>query len=300
MSTLGFSLFATVALLAANQDTGNNVWSGLLEKGVPVSDDRWVPLPPPTMRDGLDASGQEAVLAKVADDENPLDQLMRDWILAPFQLKIEPAREATSNTPAFRVDLWFVAYGDWEKITPKDVGESLLNFTGRDRMKPSNGRTAAVVPKALARHDIRLSTRPGQQEESFQSALLSLLDQIQIRATYHLLVTRERESIVAAMRIDPRFNDDTDFPNRWQSMDQDIDAPEKVSLGPPHVYCHSGSYGKITRLAGHPGAIFVEYHAVFEEPKAWFQGTDRLRSRMPILIEDEVRSFRGRLSTKKP
>jgi hypothetical protein len=292
MSTLLFSLLGTVALLAANQGTGNTVWGGLLEKGVPVSDGRSVPLPPPSMRDGLDASGQEAVLAKVADEQHPLDELMRQTIFAPFQLKIEPARETTPDTPIFRVDLWFVAYGDWEKINPRDVGESLLNLTGRHR---TSGRTTAVAPQALARHRIQLSTRP-DQEESFQSAVLSLVDLVQVRATYHLLVTRERESIVAAMHIDPQFNRDTEFPNRWQSMERDLETREKVSLGPPHVYYYSGSYGKITRLVGHSEAMFVEYHALFEEPNAWFQGADLLRSKMRMFIQEEVRSFRGRVS----
>ena len=84
---------------------GQHGLGGLLEKGVPVSDGRSVPLPPPSMRDGLDASGQEAVLAKVADEQHPLDELMRQTIFAPFQLKIEPARETTPDTPIFRVDL---------------------------------------------------------------------------------------------------------------------------------------------------------------------------------------------------
>jgi hypothetical protein len=188
------------------------------------------------------------------------------------------------------VDLLFVAYGDWEKINPKDVGESLLNLTGRDRMK--NGRTAAIAPEALTRRRIGLSTRP-DQEESFQSAMLSLVDRVQVRATYHLLVTwgRERESVVAAMRIDPRFNEDTEFPNRWQSMDRN-----KALVGEPQVYASSGSYGKITRLVGHPGAMFVEYHALFEEPYAWFHGTKLLRAKMPLLIDGEVQSFRRRVS----
>ena len=114
-------------------------------RACPSSDGRSVRLPQPTMPDGLDASGQEAVLTKVADDRHSLDDLMQQGISAPFQLKIEPARETTPDTPIFQVDLLFLAYGDWGKIHPKDVGESVLNLTGRDRTK--NGRTAPIAPE---------------------------------------------------------------------------------------------------------------------------------------------------------
>ena len=39
-------------------------------------------------------------------------------------------------------------------------------------------------------------------------------------------------------------------------------------------------------------------HAVFDEPAGWFNGANLFRSKLPILLQDKVRSVRRRLSAK--
>jgi hypothetical protein len=82
------------------------------------------------------------------------------------------------------------------------------------------------------------------------------------------------------------------------------DDEGKTVLGPPRSYAGSGSYLKITRLdagvSGRNDALFVEGHLIFVEPKEWFAGTNRLRSKLPTLIQDQVRSFRRELDRRKP
>jgi hypothetical protein len=43
------------------------------------------------------------------------------------------------------------------------------------------------------------------------------------------------------------------------------------------------------------GAMLIEYHSVFEQPSGWFGGRDRLRSKLPLAVQDEVRTFRRKL-----
>jgi hypothetical protein len=56
---------------------------------------------------------------------------------------------------------------------------------------------------------------------------------------------------------------------------------------------------KVTRLVEPAGALFVEYHLVFVEPRAWFGGANLLRSKVPILAQSEVRAFRRELARAK-
>ena len=51
----------------------------------------------------------------------------------------------------------------------------------------------------------------------------------------------------------------------------------------------------MTPLAEPAGAILVECHGVFEEPQGWFQGAPLLRSKLPMLVQEQVRGFRGKL-----
>src|SRR5205814_1186239 len=94
-----------------------------------------------------------------------------------------------------------------------------------------------------------------------------------------------------------RFGDDPEFPNRWRPISRDDDG--KPVLGEAHPYGGAGAYIKITRLAEPAGALFVEYHLVFTEPKGWFGGANLLRSKVPILTQSEVRAFRRELGKAK-
>ncbi len=72
----------------------------------------------------------------------------------------------------------------------------------------------------------------------------------------------------------------------------------KPQVGQPQPYSGAGFYAKVTRLKEPEGALFVEYHQVFQEPKAWFGGANLLRSKLPLLAQDSVRDFRRKVMTK--
>jgi hypothetical protein len=40
------------------------------------------------------------------------------------------------------------------------------------------------------------------------------------------------------------------------------------------------------------GALFVEQHLIFVEPAGWFDGTNLLRSKFRLVIQDRVRAMR--------
>jgi hypothetical protein len=97
------------------------------------------------------------------------------------------------------------------------------------------------------------------------------------------------------MRVDPRFDNDRQFPNRWLPLARDEAGTQK--LGQPHPYHAAGGYLKATRLHEPAGAVLVEYHLVFDEPAGWFSGANLLRSKLPIVCQDGVRRFRRRFAT---
>jgi len=49
---------------------------------------------------------------------------------------------------------------------------------------------------------------------------------------------------------------------------------------------------KVTKLAEPAGALFVEQHLIFAEPVDWFDGANLLRSKLPLVVQDRVRSIR--------
>ena len=63
-------------------------------------------------------------------------------------------------------------------------------------------------------------------------------------------------------------------------------------MGPPQPYGGAGMYLKITKLHEPAGALFVEQHIVFAEPTGWFDGANLLRSKLPLVVQSNVRDMR--------
>ena len=60
----------------------------------------------------------------------------------------------------------------------------------------------------------------------------------------------------------------------------------------------AGMYFKITKLAAPEGALFIEQHVMFAEPAGWFGGANLLRSKLPIAVQDNVRTMRREFQKK--
>ena len=133
---------------------------------------------------------------------------------------------------------------------------------------------------------------PEQVQRYFYSTF-GLFDRVLVSATRRVVITRNAESVLVAATVDPRFSRSAAHPNQWQSVAEERD---ELKLGPPQVYESAGLYAKVTRLAAPPGALFIEYHHAFCEPKEWFGGSALLRSKIPMIAQDAVRKLRRRLA----
>jgi hypothetical protein len=246
-----------------------------LDQGVAVQ------LTQPTLPDGLDAAAQQRAVEGVADETHPLDALMRHSIVAPFVLKIADEKPVRDALPR-RVDLWFFAYGDLQKITDESFLKGMIEGD-------SKGNAGGLLT------DQELQQRgltPGK-DERYAAGTVSLFDRVRISGVMRMQLTRTDDSALVAGVLDPRFERDATHPNSWSPITRDEDG--KLQVGQPRVYHAVGWYCKVTRLAAPAGALFVEYHLLFDEPHGWFNGANLLRSKLPILAQDGVRKLRRRL-----
>ena len=71
----------------------------------------------------------------------------------------------------------------------------------------------------------------------------------------------------------------------------------RSSRGRPHPFAHAGGYAKITRLVVPADAVLVECHLVYEEPYGWFDGINLVKQKVPVMVQEKVRTFRRKLAT---
>lgn len=244
-------------------------------------------LPPPTMNDDLDVAAQHKALAQIADDSRPLEALLRKSIVAPFVLKISDEKTPGAGLAGTgrRVDVWFIVHGDFARLTSEDFLLNQITPETRSDQGKANFQGHTLTSSELHVRQIV----PAPNERLFHLAF-NLFDRVQVSATNHAMLTRSDESALVAGRIDPRFDSDGTLANRWQSLSRD--SLGRLQAGPPHAYHSAIWYVKATRLHEPAGAMLVEHHIAFDEPQAWFDGANLLRSKLPLLVQDAIRRFR--------
>jgi hypothetical protein len=268
------------ALAPAAEEHANPLYQDLLRNGVAVSATAKVPLPPPTMPDGLDAKGQMEVLKKLAGEDYSLEELLRNSVVAPHILRLRDVKPSDPNAPARGLDVWFVAYGDLKTATNKEFLDGLLSSR-------KDGQGKDLTPAELARRKLTAG-----KNESYGRVTFDVLERVEVSATGHSFQSNTADSVVTATRLDPRFLNDPDHPNRWRPLTK---GPAGVARGPAEPYDGAAYYVKITRLAEPQGALFIEGHLIFTEPTKWFNGANLLRSKLPPVVQNDVRTARREL-----
>lgn len=284
----GLSLVGPVVLAA--DAPGNPLFEDLRSKGVTVAPETRVPLPAPHMADGLDAAGQQEVLKKIVGSRFTVREFVGKVGTAPHVYAVRKVADAGSDERrVYAIDVSFAAHGSIEIVAERDFLEGLHK---KHRDRKVHVLTAAELDKR------KLTAESGEgREERYSHAVFIVLDRVELSAALHTLLTRRPDSLLAATQLDPRFGRDADFPNRWRKITTDDEGRRK--LGPAEPYTGAGGYMKITRLHEPKGALFVEYHLIYTEPKGWFNGADPLTTKVPAIIQSEVRTFRQELNRVK-
>jgi hypothetical protein len=294
-SPLGAAVSQTNAVPAAPRT--NPVLVELTEKGVAMPDGTFVKLPPPTLPDGLDAAAQSQALTKILPPSMSLAQFTQKSSSAPIALKIRTVRGKKEDATFRLIDLGFVAHGRWETLNSEKFADSFLKTKEKERENANQKRTLSksgfLSKEEMAKRGLGGATPSGMQQRYFYTTF-TLFDEVEVSATRDAILTKSPGSLLLAARLEPRFLNDADYPNQWRSVDRN--AAGEVVLGPKQPYRGAGFYVKITRLQRPAGAIFIEYHGAFHEPLGWFQGENRLRSKLPLVADHEVKQFRIKLA----
>lgn len=270
----------------------NPLYQSLLDPGLAVGPKERAKLPAPSMSDGLDAAKQTAVINQIITGDYSYEEFTRRSVVAPQVIRITDVEPSDSKRPepkpsdpkAFvrRVDVWFVAYGDFKATEDEKFLDRLVNTTRGE------GKGHGLTKEELAKRGI---TIPPDREktESYGAIEFDFLEKVRLRATGRAVWSRSPESALAAAEIDPRFQNDPEYPNDWRSITKE---GGQVKLGPPHPWSGAGFYLKVTKLAEPAGALFIEQHIVFAEPTGWFEGANLLRSKLPPAVQNNVRTMR--------
>ena len=297
MNALVFQILTVLVAAGGPTAPENTLMKVLIEKGVMMPDGQVVPLPAPTMAEGLDADQQAAVLTKVATlGKKTLEQFLDEHSNAPVTLKLGKIPSKIGDDVIRTVNASFVVYGDWNVLTSDSFSKTILK-----EGKAKNQKTAGMVSHAVFLKPAELAVRgiathsTADVKEYVLFTTLKLFDRVEVSSTRFGVATKTPTGVIVAAKVDRRFAKDKEYPNQWREIAKD--ALGNPVLGPLQPYSGGGFYAKVTRLIKPANAIFVEFHHVFYEPRGWFGEDDNLmRSKLGNIIPFMVKDFRGKLA----
>lgn len=290
-------LWLTVTYLSvACGSTGaeNPLLSELVQQGVAVTPAVNAVLPSPSLVSGEEPSRRQAKLQQLAD-RFPLEEFLRRSIVAPFVLKISSVTASDGQRVGQAVDLWFAAHGRLDTVR----SQALLRELGpaqpaqADALAP---RFTTLTSEQLTPYRLAPIESP-ERRDSYVAVQSPVLDRVLVRGVLKIVETSTTESSTVAMQLDSRFEVDPVYRPHWRTVRPDEFG--ELQAGPSQPYQGLGGYVQATQLDDPPGALLIEAHVVFQEPREWFSGTNQLRSKLPIAVQDQVRSFRRKLAARE-
>jgi hypothetical protein len=272
------------------EHAANPVYKELISSGASF-DGTTVRLPAPLLRDGQPADDQRSALRTLAGSDRALDDLLKNSVTAPQIIKVRD-ESTRGGTLVRECDLWFVVYADLDAIHPAD---SARQAEKEGPTEAGNMRFESHLLSAdeLKARSLEAPGDDGNRQEWYTHLTGLLLDRIHVDATTQVDASRSADSLVIASRPASAFDADAKYPNRWWPITRKGGRDE---AGPAQPYAGGVSYVKISRLGWKPGALLVESHFAFAEPKAWFDGAPILRSKLSLIAQDQIRRLRRELA----
>ncbi len=270
------------------EHAANAVLRELLDGGLTLGETA-VPFAEPAVRDGMPVEARRAALRKVAGSAAKADDLLTKSVTAPFVVRVRDV-ETKGPTLVRAADLWFVIYADLDAIDLTDAAgpPGKRGGTEAGHMRFDARRLTAEELKAR-------DLDPAAEGEWYAHLTGRLLDRITFDVTDRVVATRSPGSIVVASRTAPAFDEDGPLANRWRKLFKNA-AGQPTAPGPPRPYPGGGGYVKISRLESPAGALLVESHFAFAEPREWFEGAATLRSKIGVAAQDQIRGLRRELA----
>jgi hypothetical protein len=268
----------------------NSIYVELIDNGVPLSSGAKAKLPVFVMVDGLDQAGQQKVLEDIVaklKDGPTLKQLLDNKASAPF-IRINTA---IPKSDSHQIDLYFIAYGSLQTVANGNFWKARIGQQDKDG---KGAKLDFLEDKDLKQRGLTVLNKPNIKERWAHAKDVDLLSTVIVWGTAHTMETIGDESVVVAILLDPKFQSDKGFPNEWRKITFNKRTGAK-EIGSPNPYDGLGAYAKVTKLANPAGALFVEYHIIYNEPQEWFDGKGVLDNRLREMIQNDVKRFRNDL-----
>ena len=243
----------------------------------------------PLLRDGVPGVEQRAILLQLLGSDKALEDFLAPGISAPIKIKLHDWPGTTGTIRGF--DIWFVVQAKLDEIDSDELSGPAK--------KGGNADAGGMhfEGNLLEEDELKkLGLTPSGKMDRFDQIECALLEKVEAKLLNRSLGTRSDGSLVVATQTVPTLPANEAKRNTWRAVDR---RAAKISYGPWQPYAGVIAYTKASRLDIRPGALLVEIHGAFTEPKGWFNGKAILKSKITIVANDKIRDLRREIAKKR-
>lgn len=283
---LGFLITHTATVAHADQPT---MIAKMNNPGITLNEEVKVVLPVPSLKADMDGAARMAALESLTRGKG-WKQFSRNSVNAPITINLKYIKNSKGERIGHQVHFAFVVHVSLDTLKDKDLMKSMA----ADEKEPDDSELYKM--EELSKEDLKALGIEAGENDSYGVVQAPLMNRVILRGTVHTQQQMMGDAVMMAWEMDPRFTGAAKHANTWSSIKRNK-LGKKVE-SEPEPYQGTGGYMHVSQLKELDGACLVESHMVIHEPQGWFSGSNALRSKMPLLIQDSARTFRRKLAAK--
>lgn len=227
------------------------------------------PLAPPTL-DGTQSAEDQVAALKPILRGLPFKQFVRDSIVAPVRIQLRYLKDASGQRVGHDIHAAFVVHVTLDEFSPESFAKRMTGGKrGEDDFKVVELNDQMLRERGLSQDDQTL----------YRIADVELLEKVSVRGLFEFKSTRQG----GQRRID--FEIIEDEINRWYSVREPSEGDTYTGLA---------GFLTATELVD-TKAVLIEVRVLMHEPEGWFAGSNFLRSKLPLVLQESAREIRRSL-----
>lgn len=287
-------LFALCALATQQASAQQDLFTELTTNGIAFTEQIKPKLAPPSLTAQQTVEEQNSVLRSLAGKQE-WSRFVRNSVNAPVVIVTEAIDSPDGTRVGLRVHSAFVLYGKLDTLRDKELMEQTFGRPG------STPESSGVVTEELAKDELRRLGFEAQSQSSATFAFLELplLNKVLVRGVIRIEKRERPGAIEFVWQLDSSFNRSEKFASRWTRLERN--PVGRLIEGETLPYQGAGGFMGVYEIDQAQEQLLVESRLILHEPVEWFAGSNFLRSKLPLAMQDNAHDLRRKLArSSKP
>ncbi|RMF45295.1 MAG: hypothetical protein D6753_00545 [Planctomycetota bacterium] len=250
-------------------------------------------LPEHAIRADTPAAERAELLAELARPYS-WQQFSRRSVVAPVRIRIQPLEDQAHQRLGYLATSAFIAYAAIPELQETSLLESTLGESSGEAFQ-----IRPLTPEEL--EAVGSATSPEDNRRWFH-VRMNLLKRVVIRGVLEVESHIDAQTAHVLWMMTSDFSDSSsaeseppvDLRCTWSLLHRD--ATGQTVEGDRHPYRGMGGCLFVTETGLAQDQLLVESFWVLHEPAAWFSGSNQLRSKLPLMLQENAREFRRRIA----